>query len=214
MPVRLLLVDDHHLFRQGLRQLCEYDGKHVVLAEASTGQQAVRLALELRPDVILMDIRLPDITGIEAVRQILSAWPAARIIILTMYHQDHYVYDAIDAGACGYLLKTSSESEVFAAIETARLGQAWIAPQVAPALLSEFTRRAGPSEPVLTSQDREILRLVAHGKSNEEIAVQLNLSKGTVANHLRAIFTQLGIENRTEAALYALRRGLATLDED
>jgi two-component system, NarL family, response regulator LiaR len=215
MTIRLLLIDDHILFRQGLRQLCEYNGGFEVVGEASSGHEAVRLAKELDPDVILMDIRLADVTGIEAARLILQSRPQARVIMLTMYHQEHYVRDAFDAGACGYLLKTSDEATVFSAIRAARAGQAWIDPQVAPALLNEFARRLNsPLEPQLNRQDTEILRLVAHGMSNEEIAEQLFLSKGTVSNRLRQIFATINVQNRTEAALYALRRGIASLEEE
>lgn len=216
MPT-LLIADDHQLFRRGLRQLCEVAGGFTALAEAETGAQAVALARQLKPDVILMDIRMPDLNGVAATRQILRDNPAARIIILTMYRQDHHVAEAIKAGACGYLLKNCDEETLFAAIRAAARGEGAIDPAIAPSLLEQFallSTAVDDATPPLSPGEMEVLRLVAHGADNQTIAAELHLSPGTVANRLRHIYQILGVSNRTQAALYALRRGWASLDAE
>jgi NarL family two-component system response regulator LiaR len=214
--VSLLIADDHQLFRRGLRQLCEINGGFTVLAEAETGEQAVALAREHQPDVILMDIRMAGITGVEASRQILQENPAARILMLTMYRQDQYVINALKAGAAGYLLKECSEETLFAAIHAVYRGEGWIDAPVTAAVLAQFSG-AGEAQSELaslTETELEILRMVARGAENQAIADQLNLSKGTVANYLREIFSKLNVSNRTEAALFALRHGWASLNPE
>lgn len=213
----LLIADDHQLFRRGLRQLCEVAGGFTVLAEAETGAQAVALARQHHPDVTLMDIRMPDLNGVEATRQILQEIPEARIIVLTMYRQDHHVAEAIKAGACGYLLKNCDEETLFAAIRAAARGEGAIDPAIAPSLLEQFALLAAAVDDdtlPLSPAEMEVLRLVAHGADNQTIAEELHLSKGTVANRLRDIYNKLGVKNRTEAALYALRHGWASLDPE
>jgi two-component system, NarL family, response regulator LiaR len=217
MPqIRLLLADDHTLMRQGLRQLCEGMGGFTVVAEAEDGVQAVALARATQPDVILMDIVMPEVDGVEAIRQIIREIPAARIIALTMYREEQYMLDAIRAGARGYLLKTVDAGELIAAIEAVHRGDYLIDPIIASRVLSEFHLAAPPqalrSEP-LTEGEMAVLRLVAHGVENQEIAQTLNYSVYTVANRLRTIYEKLHVTNRTQAALYALRQGWATLDE-
>lgn len=211
--IKLVIADDHQLFRSGLRKLCEVMGGFQVLAEAETGLQAVTLARDLKPDVILMDIRMPVLTGVDATQQIMRENPNARVLVLTMYRHDHYITNALKAGACGYLIKDCSEATLFSAIHAAHKGEAWIDPSIAGAVLSEIARP--DNEPVsLSKMEFEILRLVARGTDNQGIADALHIAKGTVANHLRAIFQTLGVNNRTEAALYALREGWATLDPE
>ena len=214
-PVRILIADDHTLMRQGLRQLCDGLGGFTVIAEAKNGAEAVELARTARPDVILMDIVMPDIDGVEAIRQILRETPSARIIALTMYRQEQYMLDAIRAGARGYLLKTVDAQELIAAIEAVHRGDYLIDPIIAAHVLSEFhMQMPEPShvEP-LTESEMAVLRLVARGVENEHIAQALNYSVYTVANRLRTIYEKLHVTNRTQAALYALRQGWATLDE-
>jgi len=211
--LRLLIADDHQLFRRGLRQLCEINGKFTVVAEAENGAQAVALVRQHQPDVTLMDVRMPELTGVDAVREILRENPQARILVLTMYTQDHYVINALRAGARGYLLKNCSEDLLFTAIRAVQRGETWLdstitAPVVAHLLTSNDSERP------LTEAELEIIRLVAHGKDNEAIASQLHLSSGTVANRLRGVYAKLGVGNRTEAALYALRQGWASLDPE
>ena len=213
MTISLVIADDHELFRKGLRQLCEVNGGFVVLAEAGTGVEALQAVRQHRPDVALLDIRMPDMTGTEAARQILAELPQTRIIMLTMYHQEHYVIEAVQAGACGYLLKNSDETTLFNAIHAAHAGQGWLDQRVTPQVLDKL-RALEPTPSELDAQDINILRLVAQGKDNEAIARQLHLSKGTVANRLRTIFQKINVQNRTEAALYALQHGLAMLNDE
>ncbi len=213
--ISLLIADDHTLVRQGLRQLCEGVGGFTVVAEAENGAQAVALAKALQPDVILMDIVMPELDGVEAIRQILCASPSARIIALTMYREEKYMLDAIRAGARGYLLKTVDAGELIAAIEAVHRGDYLIEPIIAARVLSEF-HLAMPEQPrieQLTEGEMIVLRLVAQGVDNQSIAQTLNYSVYTVANRLRTIYAKLHVTNRTQAALYALRHGWATLDE-
>jgi NarL family two-component system response regulator LiaR len=216
MPsIRLLLADDHTLVRQGLRQLCEGLGGFTVVAEAENGAQAVELARTTQPDVILMDIVMPDVDGVEAIRQIMCENPVARIITLTMYRQEQYMLTAIRAGARGYLLKTVNADELIAAIKAVHRGDYLIDPIIAARVLSELhlgipeTPRMEP----LSEGEMAVLRLVARGTNNQDIARTLNYSVYTVSNRLRTIYDKLCVSNRTQAALYALRQGWVSLDE-
>jgi two-component system, NarL family, response regulator LiaR len=214
-PIRVLIADDHTLVRQGLRQLCEGLGGFTVVAEAENGTQAVALARATRPDVILMDIVMPDVDGVEAIRQIMRETTTARIIALTMYRQEQYMRDAIRAGARGYLLKTVDAQDLIAAIEAVHRGDYLIDPLTAARVLSEF-HQVLPERPriePLTEGEMAVLRLVAQGVENQDIAQALNFSVYTVANRLRTVFDKLHVANRTQAALYALRQGWVTLDE-
>mgnify|MGYP001812331443 CR=1 FL=1 len=216
MPnIRLLLADDHTLVRQGLRQLCEGLGGFTVTAEAENGAQAVELARTTQSDVILMDIVMTDMDGVEAIRQIMRADPTARIIMLTMYRQEQYMLPAIRAGARGYLLKTVNADELIAAIKAVHRGDYLIDPIVAARVLSEF--HLGLSElprlEPLNEGEMAVLRLVAQGTNNQDIARKLNFSVYTVSNRLRTIYEKLGVNNRTQAVLYALRQGWVTLEE-
>ena len=217
MPsVRILIADDHTLMRQGLRQLCEGLGGFRVLAEAENGTHAVELARAARPDVILMDIVMPDMDGVEAIRQILRETPATRIIALTIYRQEQYMLDAIRAGARGYLLKSVDARELIVAIEAVHRGEYLIDPIIAARVLSELHLSMPPQVPrvePLTESEMAVLRLIAQGVDNQDIAQALNYSVYTVANRLRTIYEKLHVTNRTQAALYALRQGWATLDE-
>jgi NarL family two-component system response regulator LiaR len=214
-PIRLLIADDHTLVRQGLRQLCEGLGGFTVTAEAENGAQAVALARSTQPDVILMDIVMPDVDGVEAIRQIVRETPAARIIALTMYRQEQYMLGAIRAGARGYLLKTVDACDLIAAIEAVHRGEYLIDPIIATRVLSELHLGLPelPRVEPLTEGEMAVLRLVARGVNNQDIAQALNYSVYTVANRLRTIYDKLHVTNRTQAALYALRQGWAALDE-
>jgi DNA-binding NarL/FixJ family response regulator len=215
-PTRILIADDHTLMRQGLRQLCEGLGGFTVVAEAENGAQAVTLARTTQPDVILMDIVMPGLDGVEAIRQIVGEIPAARIIALTMYRQEQYMLDAIRAGARGYLLKTVDARDLIAAIEAVHRGEYLIDPIIAARVLSELHLGMPPQAPrvePLTEGEMAVLRLVAQGVENEHIAQALYYSVYTVANRLRTIYEKLHVTNRTQAALYALRHGWAALDE-
>jgi DNA-binding NarL/FixJ family response regulator len=214
-PIRILLADDHTLVRQGLRRLCEEVGGFTVVAEAENGAQAVALAHTEQPDVILMDISMPDVNGVEAIRQIMGATPTARIIALTMYRQEQYMLDAIRAGARGYLLKTVDIHDLIDAIKDVHRGDYLIDTIIATRVLNEFHLAVPqrPSVDPLTEGEMAVLRQVARGAENEEIARMLNLSVYTVANRLRVIYEKLHVTNRTQATLYALRQGWVVLDE-
>ena len=214
-PSRLLIADDHTLMRQGLRQLCEGLGGCEVVGEAENGLRALALAGELRPDVILMDIVMPGVGGLEAIGRIMQQMPASRIIALTMYREDQYMLDAIRAGARGYLLKTVEAAELIAAIHAVGRGDYLIDPVIAARVLSEFHLPLPKHSQVeaLSQGEMAVLRMVARGAENQAIADALNISVHTVANRLRVIFDKLSLANRTQAALYALRQGWVRLDD-
>jgi len=215
-PIRVLIADDHRLFRQGLRQICETVGRLEVVGEAENGEEAVALALRLKPDVVLMDIRMPVMDGVEATRRIAASVPSARIIILTMYRQDQYVFEAIKAGARGYLLKDIDEQELVDAVRAVHRGEALIDPGLATRLLEEFRRLSQSATDMedLTPGEMDVLRLAAQGLDNKSIAERLSLSERTVTNRLSEIYQKLHVANRTQAVLLALRRGWASLDEN
>lgn len=214
--IRVLIADDHRLFRQGLRQICETVGGLQVVGEAENGGEAIEMAQRLQPDVILMDINMPILDGVQATSLITESNPAARVIILTMYKQDQYVFEAIKAGARGYLLKDIDEQELVDAVRAVHRGEALIDPGLAARLLDEFRRLSQSAADVedLTPAEMDVLRLVAQGADNKTIAEQLALSERTVANRLSEIYQKLHVANRTQAALLALRRGWAKLEEN
>lgn len=221
-PIRVLIADDHKLFRRGLRQVCEIEGGFIVVGEAEDGQQAVELARRLQPDVVLMDIGMPVLNGVQATSTITTENPAVQVIVLTIYREDKYVFEAIQAGAQGYLLKDVEEDVLIQAVRAVHRGEALIDSHVAALVLEEF-RRASRDEAAptrtdeieqLTEAETAILRLVAQGADNNAIANQLSLAEKTVSNRLSIIYQKLHVNNRTQAALYALRQGLATLDPE
>jgi DNA-binding NarL/FixJ family response regulator len=216
-PIRILIADDHAILRQGLAQIFAAEPDMLVVGQAANGREAVQKALALRPDVGLMDINMPALDGVEATRRITAHLPKVGLIILTMYRQDRYVFEAIKAGARGYLLKDIDADELLRAIRAVARGETLIDPNMASKMLDEFGRlraaRARDEFLDLTEREVEILRLVAVGASNQQIAGQLHLTEKTVRNRLTVIFEKLHINNRTQAALYALRGGLVTWDE-
>jgi DNA-binding NarL/FixJ family response regulator len=211
--LRVLLVDDHDLFRTGLRNLLEEQGVHVV-GEAAAGAEALKLTRELAPDVIVMDLNMPGMTGVEATRHITAVAPLTRVLVLTISDQDADVMDAILAGACGYLLKDASIQELMRGIQSAALGESLISPHIASKVLQRV--RASSSSPMIAEtirselSDREIqvLKLIANGKDNAQIAGELHISPKTVKNHISNILMKLQIENRIQAAVYAVRSGI------
>ncbi len=211
--VKVLLADDHSLFREGVRSLLEDQEDIEIVGEAEDGLEAVKLAATLKPTVILMDINMPVIDGVEATRTILKSDGSAGIIILTMYPQDEYVFEALKAGAKAYLLKDTRSKKLLEVIRSVHNGQAVIDAEMTTRLLNEFRRladkgEAAPKLQPLTDQERRILTLVAVGASNKDIAVDLNLSERTIKNYLSVIFQKLQVNNRTEAAIRAVRDGL------
>lgn len=217
--IRLLLCDDHAMFRQGVRSILETEEDFRIIGEASTGREAVRHALETKPDVILMDIQMPELDGVAATKAILAENPEARVIILTMYRQDRYVFEAIKVGARGYLLKDADANSLIGAIRRVHDGETLLNPEMAAEILNEFRKsRELPLDPKhrlseLSERESEILRLLAQGQSNQEIAEALAISEKTVRNRLSEIFSKLRLNNRTQAALYALREGIASLQD-
>lgn len=214
-PIRILIADDHTLMRQGLVEICTGAG-FAVVAEAKNGAEAVSLRRTARPDVILMDLAMPQVDGTEAIRQIIDEAPLSRIIALTMYREEPYMLAAIRAGARAYLLKSVEAAELIAAIEAVHRGEFLIDPIIAARVLGELHLAPPATLPVdaLLEKEIEVLRLVARGLDNRDIAAELHWSVHTVSNRLRVIFEKLHVNNRTQAALYALRQGWATLDDD
>jgi DNA-binding NarL/FixJ family response regulator len=214
-PVGVLVVDDHDLFRAGLTRMLDSEPDMTVLAQASRGTMGVQLARELRPDVVLMDLRMPDLDGIDATREILAENPLARVIVLTVAAEEHDVSSAVLAGACGYLVKDSPISEVVAAVRAASTGDSWLSPRAASGLLDRMRRdyvapkqEAEPLE-LLSPREVEVLRLVARGLENAQIAEELHISPRTAKNHISSVLTKLGMSNRVQAAIYAVRQGLS-----
>jgi DNA-binding NarL/FixJ family response regulator len=209
----VLLVDDHDLFRTGLRNLLEEQGVDVV-GEAETGTEALRKIREVAPEVVVMDLNMPGISGVEATRQIAMVAPLTRVLVLTISDQDADVMDAIVAGACGYLLKDASITDLIAGIRAAAAGESLVSPAIATKVLQRV-RAAGPTRvdpeairSELSDREIQVLKLIANGQDNAKIAADLHISPKTVKNHISNILMKLQIENRIQAAVYAVRSGL------
>ena len=216
MPVRVLVVDDQELFRRGLIMLLSGDTDIEVVGEASDGITATELAVKTAPDVILLDVRMPRRTGVEACRGIKEAVPSAKIIMLTVSDEEADLYESVKNGASGYLLKDSSIEEVAQAIRVVNEGQSLISPSMAVKLIDEFKQMSKPEReqgPALRLTDREleVLRLVAKGLNNREVAKELFISENTVKNHVRNILEKLQLHSRMEAVMYAMREKLLDL---
>jgi NarL family two-component system response regulator LiaR len=213
--IRVLIADDHAVVREGLRGLIGYQADMEVVGEAEDGLQAVLRARALQPDVILLDLVMPRMGGLEAIREIIEENPQARILVLTSFAEDNSVFPAIKSGALGYLLKDSSPQQLLQAIREVHRGESSLHPAVARMLIREISRPSDlpPSEEPLTEREMEVLRLVAQGLSNEEIAARLIISERTVRNYVSSILNKLHLANRVQAALYALREGLASLEK-
>jgi NarL family two-component system response regulator LiaR len=212
--IRVFIAEDHAIVRKGLRALLATEADIDVVGEAADGREAVAEADRLRPDVILMDLVMPELDGIEAIRQVIAAWPHARILVLTSFATDDKVFPAIKAGARGYLLKDSSPEELVRAIHQVHRGDAWLHPSIARKVLQELAGGSSGQPPTpdpLTPREVEVLRLVARGLGNQQIAGTLALSEATVRTHVSTILGKLHLASRTQAALYALREGLASL---
>ncbi|HVE93330.1 MAG TPA: response regulator transcription factor [Acidimicrobiales bacterium] len=219
--IRVLVADDQELYRRGLDVVLSTEEDISVVAEAGNGEEAVVRAVECAPDIVLMDIRMPKIDGIEAARQIKDQVPSTRIIMLTVSDDDTHLYDAIKAGANGYLLKDLAIEEVPEAIRKVHSGESLISPSMASKLLTEFStlskkveQRQQLNTPVLTPREIEVLKLVAKGMSNREIADELYISENTVKNHVRNILEKLHLHSRMEAVLYAMRERILDLSDD
>jgi DNA-binding NarL/FixJ family response regulator len=212
--LRVLLVDDHDLFRTGLVNLLREHGVQVV-GEAENGHVALRLTRDLAPDVVVMDLNMPGMSGVEATRRITSLAPLTRVVVLTISADDSDVIDAVIAGACGYLVKDSSIQQLIAGIRAAAAGESLISPRIAAKVLQLLrAKAAGGAEPVeaaradLSERELEVLKLIANGKDNAQIARDLHISPKTVKNHISNILMKLQIDNRIQAAVYAVRTGI------
>ena len=227
-PIRVLIVDDQRLMRDGLRALLELQDGLAIVGEAGSGQDALTEVAATAPDVVLMDLRMPQMGGVEATRALRERGDRPRILILTTFDDDQYVFDALKAGAAGYVLKDLPAADLAAAIRTVHGGGVHLDPSVASKVVAELARLHAPAPPAapvvtaapaatvgdgpveeLTPREREVLRLLATGASNREIGAQLFISEGTVKNHISSILGRLGLRDRTQAALYAREHGLA-----
>ncbi len=215
--IRVLLVDDQTLIRQGIRLLLEIEADIQVVGQAADGREAIRQVEALQPDVVLMDVRMPEMDGVAATRELGAHFPDAKIIILTTFEDDETVFDALKAGARGYLLKDISSEEMAAAVRKVAAGEALIEPRITRKVLAEFSRlaaatggkpAAGALPVPLTDRELEVLRALAHGLSNREIAGQLVITEGTVKNHVSNLIDKLGVRDRTQAVLKGQELGL------
>ena len=213
--IRVLVTDDHAIVRKGIRALLATEPDIEVVGEARDGRDAITESQRLRPDVILMDLVMPGMDGLEAIRHIVDRQPEVRILVLTSFDGDDKVFPAIRAGALGYLLKDSGPEELVKAIHQVYRGESSLHPNVARKLLRELAHPSAqePGAQPLTDRELEVLKLVARGQSNREIAQQLAISEATVRTHVSRILTKVGLSSRTQAALYALQKGLASLQD-
>lgn len=209
MTIRLLIADDHPVVRAGLRGMLGAEPDFDIVGEAADGAGAADLAERLRPDVVLMDLRMPRVDGVTATARIRDRAPGVRVLVLTTYDTDADILRAVEAGATGYLLKDARREELFQAVRAAAAGETVLAPAVAARVIE---RMRAPRQEVLSGREIEILELVAAGRSNREIAGLLSISEATVKTHLLHIFSKLGVEDRTQAVTVALARGILRLD--
>lgn len=219
--IRVLIADDHTLIHEGLQAVLADEPDISIVGHAASGTDALALAKELAPDVILMDVRMPGMDGVEATRRIKAEVPGAKVVILTVYQDDEYLFNAVKAGAVGYILKDVSPEQLVHALRLASRGESLIDPALAARVLAEFSKLAssngqakqGAAEvyAALTPREMEVLNLVAQGKSNKEIARDLGIEEKTVKNHMSNIFAKLQVNDRTQALIYAVRHGLVKL---
>ncbi len=216
--ITILLAEDHVVVRESIHQSLEREAGFAVVGEAGDGEEAVRMARKLKPDVIVMDISLPKINGIEATKQIKAFQPSAIILALTAYDYEQYIFPLLEAGAAGYLLKDISSRELINAIQTVYKGEAVLHPAIARKVLERYRQSKGAGEKerepdLLTDREIAVLKMAAKGMSNSNIADELCLSVRTIESHLRTIFDKLGVGSRTEAVIQAMKKGWLTLEE-
>ncbi len=214
--IRILIVDDHEMVRNGLSVMMQREEDFTVVGEAQNGKEAVEMVSELRPDVVLMDLRMPEMDGVEAMRQIRAKQDDVKFLVLTTYDTDEYIFDAIQAGAKGYLLKDASREELFRAVRTVNRGESLIEPAVVSRVLdrlTELSRRAaqGPDHLALSEREVQVLQLMARGSANKQIAGDLSITESTVKTHVANIFQKLEVSHRTEAVTKAISQGIIKL---
>jgi len=216
-PIRVVLADDHAVVRKGIREFLEEAGDIQVIAEATTGAEAVALTLEHRPDVAVLDIQMPEMSGIEATRQIKAQAPAVHVLVLTAYDDDPYIFAMLQAGASGYVLKTAPSEELVRAVQAVARGESALDPAVTAKVMAQLASGRPPGAQAavegLTERELEVLRLAAQGQTNRAIGHKLGISDRTVQGHLANIFGKLRVSTRTEAVLLAMKQGWITLDE-
>ncbi len=216
MRIKILLAEDHKIVREGTRQLLEQSPDMEVVGEASDGIEAIQFAADLHPDIIVMDVRMPRLNGIEATRAITARFPEIRVLILSAYDDDSYVFPLLEAGASGYLLKTSSGAELAEAIRLVHAGQKALASRITEKIVHRLGGRgfyqSAEMPEGLTEREMEVLRATAHGQPNKQVATTLGISPQTVQVHLRNIFGKLGVGSRSEAVAYAIHHGWITLE--
>ena len=215
MSTRIVLADDHQLMRQGLRGLLDREPDMEVVGEADGGRSALALVAELVPSVVIMDVAMPDLNGVEATRKIVEGFPGVRVIALSMHADKRFVAGMLKAGASGYLLKDCAFAELAGAVRTVAAGQVYLSPGIAGLVAEEFAGRFAPDRPgsPLTGREREVLQLIAEGQATKQIAVRLGLSVKTVETHRRQMMDKLGLHSVAELTKYAIREGLTALDK-
>ena len=210
--IRVVLVDDHALVRQGFRRILEDDPELTVVGEASNGTDAIALVKKTDPDVVVMDMAMPEMSGLHATMEIIKQRPGTKVLILSMYSDEQYVRNALDAGAKGYILKSAIENDLTRAVKAVAAGEQYLAPELSSVLIraiqtGSFEKAADPYDR-LTQREKQVLQLIAHGKSNKEIAVMLDLSVNTVAVHRANLMSALGVHKTAELVLFAVKKGL------
>ena len=215
--IRVLLAEDHVIVREGTRELVQHEPDMEVVGEASDGEEAIQLAAKLRPDVVIMDIAMPKLNGIEATKQIKELYPATAVLVLTAYDDDQYIFALLEAGAAGYLLKNVRGRELIDAIRAVYAGESVLHPAITRKVIESFLPAGKPAErriaEPLSEREMEVIKLAGRGMSNKDIAEELSLSVRTVQSHLGNIFNKLGVGSRTEAVLYALKKGWVALED-
>lgn len=211
--IRLLLVDDHEIVRSGLSMLLESDSDIKIIGQANSGAQALELATQLHPDVVIMDITLPDISGIEVTKRLKTQHPDIAVVALTIHEDQQYFFEMLQAGADGYVPKRAASDDLIKAIHAASNGEVYIYPSLAKVLVSDFLEQTGNEETKvsvneITAREQEVLEMLAAGQSNDDIAVALSISKHTVARHRENLMRKLGLHSRSELVKYAIRKGL------
>jgi len=216
--IRILLAEDHVVVRQGTRQLLERERDFEIVGEAGDGEEAVRLASQFKPDVVVMDVAMPKLSGIEATKQIKAVLPTTRVLVLTGYDYDEYIFSMLEAGAAGYLLKSVSGDELISAVRAVYAGEPMIHPTVLRKLMARFKTPAAEPAPVqplppLSEREMEVLKVATQGMSNKDIGGTLFISERTVQAHMRSIFNKLGVGSRSEAILYGLKKGWFSIED-